>query len=135
MSEETGPLAHQAAAAPGVTALTDGPPVGQGHGVDGEHAHGRTDKQYVMIAVLLAGVTAAEVLWSYLPVWDNATGGKHLVEVGGLLAMMAFKFFYVAANFMHLKFDDKILTRLFYAGLFLAVIVYSIALTTFHVFW
>ncbi|MCU1358705.1 MAG: hypothetical protein JWM89_4123 [Acidimicrobiales bacterium] len=133
MSEETGPLAQQAAVAPGVTAVAAPPPVGQGHGAD--HSHGMSDWGYAKIAILLAVVTAAEVAWSYLPVWDNATGGKHLVEVGGLLAMMAFKFFYVAANFMHLKFDDKILTRLFYAGLFLAVIVYSIALTTFHVFW
>ncbi len=111
------------------------PPVGQGHGVEDDHSHGLTDKGYVRIAAILAVITAMEVIWSYLPWWDNATGGRHIVEVGGLLIMMAYKFAMVAANFMHLKFDDKLLTRVFYAGLFLAVGVYVAALTTLHVFY
>ncbi len=36
---------------------------------------------------------------------------------------------------MHLKFDSIILTRIFYAGLFLAVAVYMVALITFGIFW
>lgn len=110
------------------------PPVGQGHGVEREHSHGLSDAGYVRIAIILAAVTAAEVIWSYLPWFDGAKGVTHLLFVFGLLAMMAFKFVFVASNFMHLKFDDKILTRLFYAGLLLAVSVYVIALFTFHVF-
>jgi cytochrome c oxidase subunit 4 len=47
---------------------------------------------------------------------------------------MAIKFVIIAAFFMHLKFDSKILTRVFYAGLFLAVGVYVAALTTFQLF-
>ena len=129
MSEETGPLAVAAAAA---EADAPAPPVGQGHGAD-DHAHGLTDFGYVKIAALLAAVTGAEVAWSYVH-WGEHGMGK-FAEVAGLLVMMSFKFFYVAANFMHLRFDDKILTRLFYAGLILACIVYMIALTTFHVFW
>ena len=51
-----------------------------------------------------------------------------------LLVVMSIKFVVIAAFFMHLKFDSIILTRVFYAGLFLAVAVYVIALTTLHVF-
>ncbi|MGI8710218.1 MAG: cytochrome C oxidase subunit IV family protein [Acidimicrobiales bacterium] len=127
MSTGTGPLASPTD--------TISPPVGQGHGVEDEHHHGLSDGGYVRIALILATITAAEVIWSYLPWWDDATGATRLLEVGGLLVMMAVKFVMVAANFMHLKFDDKVLTRLFYAGLVLAVTVYVIALITFHVFY
>lgn len=128
MSEETGPLA---VAAVGGGPDDVAPPVGQGH--DDTHSHGLSDWGYAKIAILLAVVTGAEVTWSYIH-WGMHGFGR-VAEVGGLLAMMAFKFFFVAANFMHLRFDDRLLTRIFYAGLFLAVIVYLIALTTFHVFW
>jgi cytochrome c oxidase subunit 4 len=46
---------------------------------------------------------------------------------------MGIKFFVVASQFMHLKFDNRILSRIFYTGLFLAVFVYVIALTTFRI--
>ncbi|MEO6627640.1 MAG: cytochrome C oxidase subunit IV family protein [Aquihabitans sp.] len=96
--------------------------------------HGPTDVHYVKIAVALAVITAVEVAWSYLPVWDDATGFKAFVEVAGLLLMMGVKFVVVAAQFMHLKFDNRILTRLFYGGLFLAIGVYVAALFTFQIF-
>jgi cytochrome c oxidase subunit 4 len=51
-----------------------------------------------------------------------------------LFVLMAIKFFLVASQFMHLKFDSAILSRIFYGGLFLAVIVYLIALSTFRIF-
>jgi len=96
-----------------------------GHAADDHHP---TDGYYVRIAIVLAVITAAEVAWSYipnLPTW---------LELGGLLGMMGVKFALVALHFMHLKFDSKILTRLFYGGLFLAVGVYLIALFTFDIF-
>lgn len=102
------------------------------HAAHGDgHAH-PTDKLFIKTAVLLAAVTAVEVAWSYLP-WGEALGAR-FAEVGGLLAMMAFKFFMVASVFMHLKFDSKILTRIFYAGLALAVAVYLAVLATFEFF-
>ena len=99
-----------------------------------EQSHGMTDRNYVKLAFVLAAVTAIEVAWSYLPTWDNAHGFKSFIEVSGLLFMMGIKFFCIAAFFMHLRFDNKILTRVFYAGLFLAAFVYTVVLTTFH-FW
>jgi cytochrome c oxidase subunit 4 len=47
---------------------------------------------------------------------------------------MAIKFVMVALHFMHLKFDSKVLTRVFYSGLLLAVTVYVAALSTFRIF-
>lgn len=114
--------------APAVTAEHAGPPV---HDVVHHHP---TDNYYVRIAVALAFITALEVAWSYLPVWDDATGLTAFAEVAGLLVMMMIKFVVVASNFMHLKFDNKILTRIFYSGLALAAGVYVAVLATFEIF-
>lgn len=92
-----------------------------------EHGHHPSDGHYVRIAIALALITGLEVAWSYL-------GLPTVLQVGGLLLMMAIKFFTVASQFMHLKFDSRVLTRLFYAGLFLATGVYLAALTTFRIF-
>jgi cytochrome c oxidase subunit 4 len=89
--------------------------------------HHPSDRHYVNIAVALALITGLEVAWSY-------THAPTVLFVGVLMTLMAIKFFMVASQFMHLKFDNKILTRLFYGGLFLAVGVYLIALFTFRIF-
>jgi cytochrome c oxidase subunit 4 len=111
------------------------PPVGQGHGVQQDHDHGLSDRGYVAIFFVLAVITGIEVAWSYLPwrSWSDSAA-LHIFEVGGLLFLMVIKFLLVASRFMHLKFDDKLLSRLFYAGLLLAVTVYLVALSTFHLF-
>ncbi len=92
----------------------------------GDHAHGATDLQYVIIAAILAGITALEVLVSYIEI------GPLFLPV--LLILMAIKFVTVVSFFMHLKFDNKIFTWMFYSGLFLAIGVYAAALATFHFF-
>jgi hypothetical protein len=51
-----------------------------------------------------------------------------------LMILMAVKFFTILYIFMHLKFDKPILTRIFYSGLVLAMLVYLAMLTTFR-FW
>lgn len=104
-------------------------PVGEGKGPSAHH--GPVDSYYVRIAVALAVITAVEVAWSYLP-WGDGTLVT-VAEVGVLLLLMVIKFVVVASNFMHLKFDDKVLTRVFYAGLVLALGVYLGALTTFEI--
>jgi len=68
-----------------------------------------------------------EVAWPYIV--DDGP-----VLMWPLLIVMAIKFVIIAAFFMHLKFDSKILTRVFYSGLFLAVGVYVAALCTFRIF-
>jgi cytochrome c oxidase subunit 4 len=86
-----------------------------------------TDLHYVRVAVFLAVMTAIEVALSYI-------GVEGLALVIPLLIIMAIKFAVVALQFMHLKWDSKVLTRLFYAGVFLAVGVYVVALSTFRLF-
>ena len=92
----------------------------------GEGHHGATDKQYIVIAVILAVITAAEVSLTYLHV------GPFFLPA--LLIMMTAKFLIVVSFFMHLKFDNRIFSFMFYMGLILAVGVYSAALATFQFF-
>jgi cytochrome c oxidase subunit 4 len=87
-----------------------------------------TDTHYVRIAVLLAVMTGIEVALSYIH------GLKGMFLVAPLLFIMALKFGLVALHFMHLKWDSKVLTRVFYSGLFLAVGVYIAVLSTFRLF-
>ncbi len=92
----------------------------------GDHQHGATDKQYIIIAVVLCVITAAEVSLTYMDVgW---------VFIPALILMMIAKFFIVVSFFMHLRFDNRLFSFLFYMGLGLAVGVYAAALATFHYF-
>ena len=80
-----------------------------GHdGEHGEHDH-VSDNKYIVIAVILAVITAAEVAASYIDL------GPIFIPL--LLFMMAVKFFIVASFFMHLRFDNRIFTWFFYSGL------------------
>ena len=81
---------------------------------------------YVGVAVILAVVTAVEVALYY-----TALSGLFLVSL--LLGLAIIKFGLVAAYFMHLKFDGRLLRRLFVTGIVVALGVYSIALFTMDV--
>jgi cytochrome c oxidase subunit 4 len=92
-----------------------------------EHAeHGMTNAGYIKIALLLAFLTAIEVATYYVDF-----GALFLPT---LLILMAVKFFIVVSYFMHLKFDNKVFSFLFYTGLALALFVYITALATFNFF-
>ena len=96
-------------------------------GHDGEHGeHDISDNRYIVIALILGVITAAEVAASYIDL------GPLFIPL--LLFMMAIKFFIVASFFMHLRFDNRIFTWMFYSGLFLALGVYVAALLTFRFF-
>ena len=90
-----------------------------------DHEH-PSDQKYMQIALLLAVITAAEVATYFVHI------GPALIPT--LMVMMVVKFFIVAAWFMHLRFDSKMFTRFFVAGIVLAVSVYFIFLTVFE-FW
>jgi cytochrome c oxidase subunit 4 len=51
-----------------------------------------------------------------------------------LLGMMVIKFVMVVSIFMHLKFENKLFSYIFYSGLILAILVYAAALATFLFF-
>lgn len=94
---------------------------------DETHDH-PSDGKYTMIALVLAAITAAEVVTFYVE--DSI--GSLLVPL--LLVMMVVKFFIVAAWFMHLRFDSNLFSRVFVSGILLAVAVYVAFLTTFEFF-
>ncbi|MFM7687006.1 MAG: cytochrome C oxidase subunit IV family protein [Actinomycetota bacterium] len=96
------------------------------HAAD-EH-HTPSDRYFIKIAIILAVVTALETSTYWWP--------KSLETVGmvALLIMMAIKFFMIVSVFMHLKFDSKVFSLMFYAGLVLAVLVYIAFLFTFQFF-
>jgi cytochrome c oxidase subunit IV len=96
------------------------------HGAhQGEHW---SDLKFVYLALALAVITAIEVALSYM-VDDLGP-----VFLPALLILMFIKFFSVVSYFMHLKFDHRLFSLMFYMGLILAVVVYSIALFTFKFF-
>ena len=100
------------------------------HGDDAHEAHGNghglTDIGYVKVALVLAALTGAEVTLTYVHI------GALFLPI--LLILMVVKFVTVVSYFMHLKFDNRIFSWLFYSGLFLALGVYLAALCTFQFF-
>ncbi len=99
---------------------------GRPHPEGGEHGAHPSDRQYVVIALILAAITAVEVVLSY---WNDAGLSAPLLLVG-----MALKFAIVAGYFMHLKFDSRLLRRLFLSGLGLALFCYIAVAAVFHAF-
>ena len=93
-----------------------------------DHVDHWTDLQFVYLAIALAIVTGIEVALSYMV--DDL--GPVFLPL--LLILMLVKFFSVVFYFMHLKFDNRWFSILFYMGLFLAVGVYVAALMTFKFF-
>lgn len=106
------------------------PHAGADHGAHDDHGAHPTEKQYWVVFVLLAVLTAVEVAWSYL-------GLSGLELVVPLIVMMVVKFFLVAGAFMHLYFDLKILngrlfTWAFFGALILALGVYAVVFAAFR---
>lgn len=91
-----------------------------------EHDDHMSDGKYIQIALLLGAITAIEVALSYIDV------GKLFVPA--LVICMVAKFAIVAGYFMHLKFDNTLLTRVFVSGIILAIGVYIAFLTSLEIF-
>ena len=88
------------------------------------------NREYVVIAAFLAILTALEVS-TYLMPKDIQHSPFFAL---GLCILMAIKFVTVTLFFMHLKFDKRFLTVVFYSALGLAVAVYIAVLSAFR-FW
>lgn len=91
-----------------------------------QHEHGMSDAGYIKIALILAAITALEVSTYYVDFGP--------LFMPSLMIMMVIKFVMVVSYFMHLKFDSKVFSFLFYTGLALALFVYIVALSTFKFF-
>ncbi len=94
----------------------------------GEHGAHPTDAQYMKIALILALITGVEVAVYYV---KNSLGDGFAPF---LLALAAVKFAMVGGFFMHLRFDNRVLRRLFVTGIVLAIIIYVILFLLLGVF-
>jgi cytochrome c oxidase subunit IV len=91
-----------------------------------EDASHKPNSFYIQVAAALAFITGIEVALYYLDL------GAWYLPI--LLVLMTIKFLTVVSLFMHLKFDNKMFSYLFYSGLILALLVYIAALMTFRFF-
>ena len=115
--------------------LVDGIDDGRNMGhLDEDHQHGPTDGQYFMVFWVLVVITAFEVSTYWWDDWFGDTDGVRYAATAVLFTLMAVKFVMIAGIFMHLKFDPKLLRRVFVFGLLLATIVYLVTLSTLN-FW
>ena len=83
-------------------------------GIHTEEGGHPTPKKYVIIAAILAVITAIEVAVVY---FNLATA--FLITI--LIIMSAVKFSMVAMYFMHLKFDNKLFSYMFVGGMVLTI--------------
>jgi cytochrome c oxidase subunit 4 len=97
------------------------------HPVAGGHGAHPSEAQYILVALILAVLTAIEVGVSY---------AKRLGDAAApLLIILAItKFVMVVGFFMHLRYDSHILRRIFATGVALALVVYFIVFFTLGVF-
>jgi len=83
--------------------------------------HHPSFKQYVLIAIILFAITIVE----FLLIWDRVGIVDYLgaSKIPLLVGLSVVKFYIVIMFYMHLRFDDKLFTRIFIAGLALAFMV------------
>jgi cytochrome c oxidase subunit 4 len=90
----------------------------------GAHPH-PSALEYAQIGLVLAVVTAIEVGLYYIDL-------SHDLLVVLLILLSALKFSLVVLWFMHLKFDNRLLSQLFVGGFLLALSVFVVAVATLH---
>jgi cytochrome c oxidase subunit 4 len=88
-----------------------------------EHHPGAVE--YLQIGAILTVITGIEVAIYYIDM-------SHTLLVGILIVLSLVKFSMVVAWFMHLKFDSKIFTTAFVAGLATALIVFTVVIAALH---
>jgi cytochrome c oxidase subunit IV len=103
-----------------------GPPDG-GHGSRGSGRGGHASPAfYWTIGGILTVITAVEVAIFYIPALES-------VLVPSLLLLSAGKFLLVVMFFMHLKFDSRIFSGVFMAGMALAMFMTVALVVLYHV--
>ena len=86
-----------------------------------QHARHPTFRQYVMVAIILFVITIIEfvLIWGRAGIEDDLGASKIPLLVG----LSAIKFAIVIMFYMHLKFESRLFTAVFLAGLALAFAV------------
>jgi caa(3)-type oxidase subunit IV len=95
-----------------------------------EHGH-TSDRKYIEIALILGVLTAAETATYFIDAFEENSTLLLLF----LMPIMVLKFAMVAWYFMHLKQDSRVFSRLFVAGIAMAVVIYIIVLLAFDEFF
>ncbi len=85
-----------------------------------------TPRDYWLIALILAVITAAEVAVTYVEALDTVVAPL-------LIVMSAAKFTIVVGYFMHLRYERALFRNLFLIGLIAAPILFGAVLFTFGV--
>lgn len=88
---------------------------------DQQGSHHPTFKQYVLVATILFVITIVEFLLIYEKVGIDDDLGESKIPL--LIILSAFKFAIVIMFYMHLKFDARLFSAIFIAGLALAFVV------------
>lgn len=96
--------------------MRTGLPAGRRAKVTPLHRAHPTPATFVKVGAVLAVITAVEFLILYVR-------GMSALVVTILAVLSAAKFFLVAAYFMHLRFDPRILTAIFAVGVTLATLI------------
>jgi cytochrome c oxidase subunit 4 len=79
--------------------------------------------QYLVIGIILAFITAFEVALFYIDM-------NHAFLAVLLIVLSAAKFLLVVGFFMHLRFDSRIFSVMFFGGLLLAFSVFIVVMAT-----
>lgn len=82
-----------------------------------EHEEHASNQTYVRIALILAVITAVEVVIYYMP-------SVRPVLIPALIVLSLAKFAAVVGYFMHLKYDSRIFRAMFIAGLVVSLAVF-----------
>jgi cytochrome c oxidase subunit 4 len=93
------------------------------------HDHHSSVKVYIQVALILALMTAVEVALLYLPEGMRPPRWSLLIV---LLLMSVLKFGIVASFFMHLRYDSRLYTSFFVAGLVVAAGTMLVLLVLFY---
>ena len=96
------------------------------NGHDQEHGGHASPAFYWIVGAILTIITAAEVAVFYIPALEAV-----LVPV--LLLLSTTKFLLVVMFFMHLKFDSRVFSGVFLAGMVLAVFMTTALVVLFKV--
>ena len=81
-----------------------------------EEEHGLSIRQYVFIGIGLTVITAIEL-------WISYSGMPNALMFTLLMGLSAFKFVVVVAYFMHLRFENSLMTKFFAGSFVLATLI------------
>jgi cytochrome c oxidase subunit 4 len=81
-----------------------------------EEQHGLRPRQYVLIGLALTVITAVEL-------WISYSGMPKTPMIAILIILSAVKFAVVVAFFMHLRFENSLMTKIFVGSLILAIAI------------